>query len=228
MASLQKLLEPCDRKWSLPAKSRSNEGRIALNIAVPRKVPRPRCVAGGRAELFGGGARPGMQQQLPLRRSTLTPELGGGEVGRVLLPGSDSGVSGCQRPGKGQARGVEPGHLPFHVSSTSLFGFETKPKSGERSLIKVQTLLITAGVQMNASMRLSLEWGTCLNSWPWEVVPSRLWSRAINVPPDSLPGRLSMSLSLLFMCNIWFALMRWQIGWKSRVITWLQTYGLLP
>lgn len=30
-----------------------------LNIAVPRKVPRPRCVAGGRAELFGGGARPG-------------------------------------------------------------------------------------------------------------------------------------------------------------------------
>jgi len=30
-----------------------------LNIAVPRKVPRPRGVAGERPELFGGGARPG-------------------------------------------------------------------------------------------------------------------------------------------------------------------------
>lgn len=98
-----------------------------------------------------------MQQQLPLRRSTLTPELGGGEVGRVLLPGSDSGGERLPAARERASPWGEPGHLPFHVSSTSLFGFETKPKSGERSLIKVQTLLITAGVQMNASMRLSLE-----------------------------------------------------------------------
>ncbi len=97
-----------------------------------------------------------MQQQLLLRRSTLTPELGGGEV-----EGSSFQVvtQGERLPAARERASPwgEPGHLPFHVSSTSLFGFETKPKSGERSLIKVQTLLITAGVQMNASMRLSLE-----------------------------------------------------------------------
>lgn len=114
------------------------------------------------------GAVPGlgMQQQLLLRRSTLTPELGEGEVGRVRLPGSDS--VGERLPAARERASLwgEPGHLPFHVSSTSLFGFETKPKSWERSLIKVQTLLVTAGVEMNASMRFSLELGTCLNSQP--------------------------------------------------------------
>ncbi len=98
-----------------------------------------------------------MQQQLPLRRSTLTPELGGGEVGMVLLPGSDSGGERLPATRERASPWGDHGHLLFHVSSTSLFGFETKPKSWERSLIKVQTLLITAGVQMNASMPLSLE-----------------------------------------------------------------------
>lgn len=110
-----------------------------------------------------------MQQQLPLRRSTLTPEQGEGEVGRVLLPGSDSG--GERLPAAQERVGPwgEPGRLPFHVSSTLPFGFETKPEFWERILIKVQTLLFTAGVLMNAAkctMPLSLKSATRLNSWP--------------------------------------------------------------
>lgn len=51
------LLEPSDHNLYLPKVGPMKAG--CLNIAVPRKVPRPRGVAGGRAELFGGGARPG-------------------------------------------------------------------------------------------------------------------------------------------------------------------------
>lgn len=80
----------------------------------------------GRSYL-GVGPGLGMQLQLRLLRSMLTPEPGEGEVGRVLLPGNDS--RGEQLPAAQEKAGLwgEPGRLPFHVSSTLPFGSETKP-----------------------------------------------------------------------------------------------------
>lgn len=77
-----------------------------------------------------------MQQQQRLRQSMLTPEQGEGEVGKVLLLGSDSGGERLPAAQERASPRGEPGLLPFHVSSTLPFGFETKPEIWDRSLIK--------------------------------------------------------------------------------------------
>lgn len=82
-----------------------------------------------------------MQQQLQLQRSMLIPEQGEGEVGRALLPGSDSGG---ERPPVALEREGPPGEPArplFRVSSTLPFGSETKPKNRDGSMIKSRGLV---------------------------------------------------------------------------------------
>jgi len=70
----------------------------------------------------------GMQQQQRPRQSMLTPEQGEGEVGKVLLLGSGSGGERLPEAQERAGPRGEPELLPFHVSSTLPFGFETKPE----------------------------------------------------------------------------------------------------
>lgn len=78
----------------------------------------------------------GMQQRLQLRQSMLIPKQREGDVGKALLPGSDSG--GERPPVTREKEGPlgEPGRPLFHASSTLPFGFETKPKNWDEASLK--------------------------------------------------------------------------------------------